>query len=476
MAHLYIAAAHKSSGKTTVAIGLAAAMVKRGLAVQPFKKGPDYIDPLWLSLAAGRPCYNLDFFTQGRAEIINTFSHKVDGTSIGLIEGNKGLFDGIDVEGTDSNAALATMLGAPVVLVIDTAGITRGIAPLIRGYMNFDPDVNICGVILNKVGGARHEAKLRAALERYTDAEVMGAIGRDAAFEIPERHLGLIPANEATGSSAAETMISRLGFAISMGVNLDRVVACANAATLPPGVKDASRQSQTVTSRVKPDIRIAIARDAAFGFYYPDDLEAFERAGAELIPFDTLRDKHLPECDGLFIGGGFPETQLKALAANKGLLLEIREALAAGKPAYAECGGLMYLSRRISWAGESADMVGAVPADTVVGTRPQGRGYMLVRESGNGPWPQLRQTPESNATDIPAHEFHYARLQNLGENPLFAYEVVRGTGIDGHRDGLVVNNLLAGFAHHRNTAANPWVERFVAFVRDKSAKSNLASE
>ena len=188
MAHLYIAAAHKSSGKTTVSIGLAAAMVKRGLAVQPFKKGPDYIDPLWLSRAAGRPCYNLDFYTQSHEEIIDTFSSRVSETSIGLIEGNKGLFDGIDVGGTDSNAALASMLAAPVILVIDTTGITRGIAPLIQGYLNFDPNVNIAGVILNKVGGARHEYKLRAALERYTDAEVLGAIGRDAAFEIPERH------------------------------------------------------------------------------------------------------------------------------------------------------------------------------------------------------------------------------------------------------------------------------------------------
>jgi cobyrinic acid a,c-diamide synthase len=474
MAHLYIAATHKSSGKTTVSIGLTAALAKRGMAVQTFKKGPDFIDPLWLARAAGRPCYNLDFYTQGREEIINTFSSKLDGATIGLIEGNKGLFDGVDVEGSDSNAALASMLGAPVVLVIDTSGITRGIAPLVRGYQDFDPNVNICGVILNKVGGARHEAKLRAALERYTDAEVLGAIGRDAAFQIPERHLGLIPANEATGEGAADTMISRLTFAISLGVDLNRIVACANTAKLPAGVKPAPRDSLSVSSGVKPDVRIAIARDAAFGFYYPDDLEAFERAGAQLIAFDTLKDKHLPEADGLFIGGGFPETHLDALAANTSLLTDIREALAAGKPAYAECGGLMYLSRRISYTGQSADMVGAVPADTVVGDRPQGRGYMLLRESGNNPWPQA-QSALAGATEIPVHEFHYARLRNLGVDPLFAYSVLRGTGIDGHRDGLIVNNLLAGFAHHRNTAANPWVERFVAFVRDKSAKPSPPS-
>lgn len=473
MAHLYIAATHKSSGKTTVTIGLTAALAKRGMTVQTFKKGPDYIDPLWLARAAGRPCYNLDFYTQSREEIITTFSNGMKGSTIGLIEGNKGLFDGVDVEGSDSNAALASMLGAPVVLVIDTAGITRGIAPLVRGYLDFDPNVNICGVILNKVGGARHEAKLRAALEHYTDAEVLGSIGRDAAFEIPERHLGLIPANEASGEGAADTMISRLTFAVSLGVDLNRIVECAGTATLPPDAKQVAGESITVSTRVKPDVRIAIARDAAFGFYYPDDLEAFERAGAELIPFDTLRDKHLPEADGLFIGGGFPETQLDALAANTSLMTEIREALAAGKPAYAECGGLMYLSRQISFAGKNADMVGAVPADTVVGNRPQGRGYMQLRESGNNPWPQP-QKKVVGASDIPVHEFHYARLRDLGTNPSFAYSVIRGTGTDGHRDGLIINNLLAGFAHHRNTAANPWVERFVAFVRDKSGKPGPA--
>lgn len=466
MGHLYIAAAHKSSGKTSVSIGLTAALVKRGLAVQPFKKGPDYIDPLWLARAAGRPCYNLDFFTQTRDEIATTFAANLGDADIGLIEGNKGLFDGVDVEGTDSNAALATMLAAPVTLVIDTGGMTRGIAPLIRGYLEFDPDVNICGVILNKVGGARHEAKLRGALERYTDAEVLGAIGRDAALEIPERHLGLIPANEASGPATADTMISRLADAISAGVNLDRITEIAAAASLPAGMKGAPAISQDLSSRAKPDVRIAIARDAAFGFYYPDDLEAFEQAGAELLPFDTLSDEHLPEADGLFIGGGFPETHLEALSANESLLKDIRNALAAGMPAYAECGGLMYLARSIRWRGESGNMVGTVPADVLVGKRPQGRGYMVLEETGKSPW--LASITSNNETAIPVHEFHYARLENLAKDQVFAHRVIRGTGIDGDHDGLVINNLLTGFAHHRNTAANPWVERFVAFVREKS--------
>ncbi len=468
MAHLYIAAAHKSSGKTSFSIGLCAALAKRGLTVQPYKKGPDYIDPLWLSRAAGRACYNLDFFTQDHAEISATFATHMAGADLGLIEGNKGLYDGIDVGGSDSNAALAVMLKAPVVLVIDTAGITRGIAPLIRGYVGFEPMVDIRGVILNKVGGARHESKLRAALERYTDMPVLGAIGRDEALEIPERHLGLIPANEAAGRVAADSMITRLADAVTLGVDLRRIIEIANTAPLPARSKLTPRGTQHLP---QADVRIAIARDAAFGFYYPDDLDAFAQAGAELLPFDTLTDRHLPEADGLFIGGGFPETHLQALAANTSLVTEIRDALAAGKPAYAECGGLMYLSRSISWRGQHCNMAGVVPADTVVGESPQGRGYMLLEETGEHPWPRHDQASLGDRSAIPVHEFHYARMSNLAAEPVFAYRVKRGNGIDGRHDGLVCNNLLAGFAHQRNTAANPWVERFVAFVRSKQRPS-----
>jgi len=385
MAHLFIAAAHKSSGKTSVAVGLTAALVKRGLVVQPFKKGPDYIDPLWLARAAGKPCYNLDFFTQSHPEITATFARNSLDADISVIEGNKGLYDGLDAGGTDSNAALAAMLSAPVVLVIDTGGMTRGIAPLIRGYLDFDPAIDIRGVILNKVGGARHESKLRAALERYTDTEVLGAIGRDEALEIPERHLGLIPANEVNGAGdnagTSDNMIARLAEAVSFGIDLDRIIEIAGAGSLAAGKIEPAASLQRQTFNVQSDVRIAIARDAAFGFYYPDDLEAFAQAGAELIAFDTLSDAQLPEVDGLFIG------HLAALSANQSLLANIRQALAAGMPAYAECGGLMYLARSIRWRGETRTMAGAVPADVIVGNRPQGRGYMVLEESGRSPWP-----------------------------------------------------------------------------------------
>ena len=209
-------------------------------------------------------------------------------------------------------------------------------------------------------------------------------------------------------------------------------------------------------------VRVGIARDAAFGFYYPGDLEALGAAGAELVAFDALRDKCLPQVDGLFIGGGFPETHMDALAANASLRRELREAIEAGVPAYAECGGLMYLARGIEWNGRRAEMVGAVPADIVMHARPVGRGYVQLRETGGGLWPR------PNAREAPlirAHEFHYSSVENLAPGVRFAYEVERGHGIDGHHDGIVHKNLLASYAHLRDVAGSPWARRFVDFVR-----------
>jgi cobyrinic acid a,c-diamide synthase len=458
MAHVLISAAHKSSGKTSIAAGIAAALSRRGLSVQPFKKGPDYIDPLWLGRAAGRACRNLDFYTMDEPEIVALFRGHAADADLSLIEGNKGLYDGVDVEGRDSNAALAKLLGVPVVLVIDARGMTRGIAPLIRGYQDFDPQVSIKGVILNKVGGPRHAGKLRAALERYTDLPLLGTVRRDPRIEIRERHLGLIPANE---DAEADARISRLAAAVAEQVDLDRLLELAvadfpAAAITPPAPP------------VAADLRIGIARDAAFGFYYPDDLEAFAAAGAQLVPFDTLNDPALPDVDGLFIGGGFPEASMAALSANRSLRASIKGAIEAGLPAYAECGGLMYLACSLTWRGERHEMVGVVPGDAVMHERPKGRGYMQVEQTGQGLWPLEPGDDRGTPARFPAHEFHHATLENLPADLAYAYRVVRGFGLDGRNDGLVIGNLTASFLHLRNVRTNPWVARFVAFVRATS--------
>ncbi|MBL4805692.1 MAG: cobyrinate a,c-diamide synthase [Rhodobacteraceae bacterium] len=441
MSRIFIAAAHKSSGKTVISTGITAALRARGSTVQTFKKGPDYIDPMWLSEASGAPCYNLDFNTMSHAELLRLFGQRAT-ADIALIEANKGLFDGVDLKGCDSNAALAKLLKAPVVLVIDTVGMTRGIAPLMLGYQNFDPEIEIAGVILNKVGGPRHEGKLRAAMQAYCDIPVLGAVGRTADLEIGERHLGLTTPAE-TGEFPA--MISRIARIIDGSVDLDKLIEIAGNAQALPAVS-----ARVSTTRSK-DVRIGIPRDTAFGFYYPDDLEAMENAGAELVFFDTLRDAKLPDIDGLFIGGGFPETQMVALAENVSMRANIRHAIKSGMPAYAECGGLMYLCKSLSWQGKRFDMVGAIAGDAVMNARPQGRGYARLR----------------GKTEFPAHEFHYARIDNLPKDTKFAYEVLRGHGIDGQHDGVMLNNLTAGFCHLRHTKSNPWASQFVDTVRAK---------
>ncbi|MGZ8203699.1 MAG: cobyrinate a,c-diamide synthase, partial [Burkholderiales bacterium] len=241
---------------------------------------------------------------------------------------------------------------------------------------------------------------------------------------------------------------------------LDGVLAVARQARALPAVVRVPN-TKPCTPGAAP-VRVGIARDAAFGFYYPGDLEALHAAGAELVAFDALRDKRLPQVDSLFIGGGFPETQMDALAANAELRAEVRNAIETGLPAYAECGGLMYLARGIEWNGRRAEMVGALPADIVMHARPVGRGYVHLRETGRGPWPQ------ASARDVPpirAHEFHYSTVENLDPGVEFAYEVERGHGIDGRHDGIVHKNLLASYAHLRDVAGNPWTRRFVDFVR-----------
>lgn len=463
-----ISAAHKSSGKTTLTLGLCAAFAQDGVRVQPFKKGPDYIDPLWLSVASGRDCFNLDFYLMARDEIRADFASHACDADLSLIEGNKGLYDGLDLDGSNSNAALATLLQAPVVLVIDARGMTRGIAPLILGYQRFDPDINIAGVILNRLGGSRHESKLRAVIEHYTDVRVLGAVHHDERLVIGERHLGLVPSNE---MHAATQKIAAVAAAVRAQVDLTQLRAIAAAAPALAAAPLVSTRPISPSRRV----RIGIARDAAFAFYYPSDLAALRAAGADLVPFDALRDANLPTVDGLFIGGGFPETQLDALTANTTLRRQMRSAIDGGLPVYAECGGLMYLARSIRWHDRQADMVGALPADIVMHDRPVGRGYVRLRETGNGLWPSLATNTDTPDGEIRAHEFHYSSVENLPADTRFAYDVVRGHGVDGRHDGIVYKNVLASYTHLRDVAANRWATRFVAFVQDHSARAISAA-
>ncbi|MEE9350998.1 MAG: cobyrinate a,c-diamide synthase, partial [Thiotrichaceae bacterium] len=439
MPRIYISAAHKSSGKTTLSLGLCAAMTRLGLSIQPLKKGPDYIDPLWLGAASKSTCYNLDFNTMSNDEILHMLESKSAGKDMVLIEGNMGLYDGTDLEGTNSNASMAKLTNTPVILVIDAQGVTRGVAPLLLGYQAFDTEINIAGVIFNKVAGERHEQKLIAVTEHYSDIPIIGCVRRSSDLLLVERHLGLMPYNE---SSKASAKIDLIADRVQEQVDLDRVLSISRQTPELPCYTAVTYEAPKQASLNKAGIKIGICRDASFGFYYADDIEALERTGAELVKINTLRDKELPRIDALFIGGGFPETQMKALSENITMRQSISQAIESGMPVYAECGGLMYLSESISWNDDHNDnshdktyeMVGIIPAKTIMAVKPKGRGYVELCETQNMIWPD-----GESGKHISAHEFHYSRLEDkqgkLTQKGTFAYSVKRGFGINGKHDG-----------------------------------------
>jgi cobyrinic acid a,c-diamide synthase len=451
MRRLLISAPHRSSGKTTIALGLCTALTAQGTCVQPFKKGPDYIDPMWLACASGRTCFNLDPHLMEDAALRRLFRQASHGADLALIEGNMGLHDGTALDGSDSNAALARRLQLPVVLVVDARGMTRGIAPLLLGYQAFERDIRIAGVIFNRVGGARHALKLRTAVEYYTDIPVLGAVAQNDRLVLDERHLGLVTCPELGDARARVREIGRI-----VGEQVDLAAIGAATAAAPPGFESITPVRRTASA----DVRIAVARDRAFSFYYADDLRALEDAGAQLLFFDTLHDTRLPDADGLLIGGGFPETCMDTLEANVPMRTAVRQAIENGLPAYAECGGLMYLARSIEWQGRMARMAGVIPGDAVMHAKPVGRGYVQLVQTADMAWPGA-----APGVCVQGHEFHHSSLENLPAGMRFAWRVARGHGIDGHNDGLRIHNLVASYAHLRTSAGANWGERFIAFVR-----------
>jgi cobyrinic acid a,c-diamide synthase len=451
---IVISAPHRSSGKSTISIGLCAALQKSGLVVQTFKKGPDYIDPMWLSAASGRECINLDFFMMGEDRILSAFGTATEGGEIAIVEGNMGFFDGLDPEGRDSTAALSRLLGAPAILVVNARRMTRGVAPLILGHLQFEPDTNIAGVILNRIRGVRHEKKLKEALARYCNIEVVGAIPDQKELFIRERHLGLTPIKEDAGLSP---VIDNLADTVAAYVDLGRIRKIAESA---PSIAVAAESPPIVRS---PEVRIGLAADQAFTFYYPESLRALREAGAELVPFHSMTDKRLPSVQALYIGGGFPEIFMDELERNGSLRTEIREQIEDGLPVYAECGGLMYLARSISYDGKKRSMVGVLPCDVEMHRRPMGHGYVTLSPTGESPW-------GSAGGVIRGHEFHHSKVVNLGKVE-FAYKMARGFGVDGEHDGICYRNVLASYAHLHIASVQSWAESFVAFVRRRAFKA-----
>jgi cobyrinic acid a,c-diamide synthase len=429
--------------------------------VQTFKKGPDFIDPMWLSAASGRRCRNLDFFLMGPERIAEVFLPRAAGTDIAIVEANHGLHDGPDPGGADSGAALSRLLGLPVVLVVDGRRLGRGVAPLIRGQVDFEPEVRFAGVVLNRVRGARHEGKLREAVERYCGLEVLGALPDLPELAIAERHLGLTPLAEAPDLGP---IVERIGAAVARHLDLERIEALARTAGVLPRLtaeRGAGPQRQDAgAGPVTPPlrVRIGVAMDRAFTFYYPENLEALIAAGAELVPFSPLDDPRLPPVDGLYIGGGFPEVFMERLEANAAMRGEVRRAIEAGLPAWAECGGLMYLSQGITWGARRAAMAGVLPCSVAMEDRPAGHGYVLLEETGCSAWPHAGRR-------LRGHEFHHSRLEGLDAGAVFAYRTLRGHGAAPGFDGLLRGACVAGYTHLHADGAPSWAPDFVALVR-----------
>jgi cobyrinic acid a,c-diamide synthase len=447
------------SGKTMVALALALGARDLGREVRAFKKGPDYIDAAWLAWASGAPARNLDTYLTGPDIAAARFArHAAGEDGVSVIEGNRGLLDGVDAAGTHSTAALAALVSAPVLLVINARKMTATAAALVRGCQVMAPGVTLAGVVLNQVAGPRHAEVAREAIERSCGVPVVGVVPRFAhAGLLPGRHLGLVPPREHAGLADAAAELRRIA---REHLDLGRILASASAAPpidTPPPDADPF-QDQAVAANT---LEVGYLSDSAFSFYYPENLEALEARGATLVPLSSLAgDEVPPTLSALYIGGGFPETHGPAIAANLPFLHSLRRAAAKGLPIFAECGGLMLLSQAVSWRGERHVMAGVVPAEIEVLDTPQGHGYMLLQVDRPNPF-------FPTGAKIRAHEFHYSRIS--GPVPETACAVERGTGCGGGRDAIAAGRVWAGYAHVHADAAPAWADGLIRAAREYQA-------
>lgn len=451
---ILIAGTGSGVGKTSITLGLVAALKQRGLTVQTFKVGPDFLDPTWLSLASGRPCYNLDSWICGKKYLCELFAKKSADADIAVIEGVMGLFDGASpVNAEGSSAEIARWLGLPVLLVLDSHGVARTLAATVSGFCNFEAGVNIAAVIANRSGSDRHADWLAQSLSASSLPPLAGAIPRNSLPPLPGRHLGLVTA---TDSLMTQELLQQLADQIEKHINLDLVLELAadnhNLPTIPPpdhrGEDRVNLADPPQTALNK--VRIGIAKDEAFHFYYQDDLETLTDCGAELVFFSPIHDKALPpDLDGIWLGGGYPELYAARLSLNSGMLADIRGFIASGGPLYAECGGLIYLSRKIELLdGVYHPLVAALPLDTRMLPRRKALGYVEVT---------LQQDTLLGKAGLVlrGHEFHYSEVVEPADTGLKKpYRTSARNRDKGVEAGYQDRNLLASYIHLR-LAAHP---------------------
>ena len=461
---LIVSALRGGAGKSTVAIGITAALRNQGKKVAPFKKGPDYIDAGWLFLAAGAPCYNLDTFFIPPEHLTSSFHSHTRNCDIAVIEGNRGLFDGIDLEGKTSTADIAHTLGAPVILCLDCTKTTRTCAAVVSGCVAFDQRINIGGVILNRVAGKRHETILRQSIEHYCGIPVIGAIPKLTADDFPERHMGLVPTPEHNWAKEAIGAAARIAADF---IDLEAVMKIA--ARAGDRIVTDYKAPQAASVHIGSDHpKIAIARDSAFQFYYPDNLEALEAAGAELVFTSPISDSRLPDAiDALYLGGGFPETHARRLAENSGFRQQLADLARSGLPVYAECGGLIYLGEKIIVEERDYPLCGLLPVVFGIAKKPEGHGYTIATVDGPNPYFAI-------GTELKGHEFRYSKILSWeGNDADMVFSTVRGKGFFNHRDGLCHKNILATYTHLHALGTPAWAPAMVraalAYRRNKKA-------
>ncbi|MBO8183683.1 MAG: hydrogenobyrinic acid a,c-diamide synthase (glutamine-hydrolyzing) [Archaeoglobus sp.] len=446
---IVIAGVKSKVGKTMLSIGLMRALRNRGLAVQPFKAGPDFIDPSFHYFATGRKSRNLDTFMMDAFSILETFQRNSRNADIAIIEGKTGLFDSHDaVEEEGSTAHLAKILKAPVLLVADVERMSRSIAALIHGYKTFDGELDLRGVILNRTGNPRHSERVRIAVQELTGLKVYGTIPRRDIW-MPYRHLGLIPAHE---REEYDGLFDSLAELVEKYVDVDAIIELSR--TAPP-LEEVEPNPLFMPRRKFGSLGVVM--DKPFSFYYQDNLDAIEAAGLEIRVIDSLSDKKLPEVNALYIGGGFPEVFAEDLEKNRSLREKIYEFCEESKPVYAECGGLMFLGESIITESGEYEMVGFLPFKTEMNRKFHALGY-TVYES-------MKDTIISKKGDVlRGHEFHYSRVIPSAKLD-FAFKVLRGKGIGG-RDGVVRKSTLACYQHLNVLSYPEFIQNFVSSIRN----------
>ena len=467
---IVIAGLSGDSGKTIVSCGLLSSFKSRGVNVTGFKKGPDYIDAAWLSLASGKPARNLDSFMMGFPELKKSFLKSADKNGINIIEGNRGLFDGVNNKGTHSTAELAAMLKAPVIIVQDISKVTRTAAASILGCVNLGHDLNIAGVILNRAANDRHSKIAKDAIEGETGIPVLGIIPKlSKKFILPERHLGLIMPDEFEQKS-----IFLLGMQNIIEDNVDvskimRLAVNAPSIDYEPAVEEknsglVSLNKYAGNDRAQEKILIGYFKDKSFSFYYPENLEMLVEAGAELVPISSTNYEDLHNLDALYIGGGFPEMNLDDLVSKKEMSEAVKELADEGLPIYAECGGLIYLAKDIVWKGKEYSLSGVLPIRIQMNDKPQGHGYCEAVVDGDNPFYE-------SGEQIKGHEFHYSKIYEYDTNLKTSLSLSRGVGCFNKRDGLIYKNVFASYIHVHALATPQWVNGII-----KSAQKFKASK